>query len=140
MTIYEEDLFKTVEDIIKDKWRPKKRYSKETKYRDDMFGVLRTKIDSKYHMKKEAGRSLADIGIDEKVGIEVKYNLSRVSDSDRASGQSMRHMKNYKYGVIIVCCGKTSQTELDNLSYSAKIINRAFDDNFKKLMIITKQR
>ena len=83
---------------------------------------------------------MADIGIDQKVGIEVKYNLSKVSESDRAAGQVIRHMKNYMYGVIIVCCGKTSQTELDNLSYSAKIINRAFDDNFKKLMIITKQR
>ena len=138
MTIYEEDLFKTVHDIVKDKWRPKKRYSKENKYRDDMFDALRSKIDSNYHMKKEAGRSMADIGIDQKVGIEVKYNLSKVSDSDRAAGQAMRHMKDYKYGVIIVCCGKTSQTELDNLSDSAKIINRAFNDYPKKLMIIKK--
>ena len=53
MAIYEDDLLKTVSSLIKEEWRPKKHYSKEIKYRDDMLDFLRSKIGSEYHMRTE---------------------------------------------------------------------------------------
>ena len=95
-------LFDNVLQIIND-WNPKAEYSKESKYRDDLLTVLRKNLNqsendvysspiwgfdsSRHHfLKKEAGRSLADIGIDDEIGIELKRNLKRKSQINRLIG------------------------------------------------------
>ena len=85
-----DDVFQTISD-----WNPKAEYSTESKYRDDLIAFLRENLNpendvysspiwgfdsSRHHfLKKEAGRSLADIGIDDEIGIELKRNLKRKS-------------------------------------------------------------
>jgi hypothetical protein len=77
-------LFDEVLQAIND-WNPKAAYSTENKYRDDLLAFLRKSLDpsgssvyyspiwgfdsSRHHLiKKEAGRSLVDIGIDDEIG------------------------------------------------------------------------
>ncbi len=80
-------LFDDVLQAIND-WNPKAEYSTENKYRDNLLAFLRKGLDpsgsSVYYspiwgfdssrhnfIKKEAGRSLADIGIYDEIGIEL---------------------------------------------------------------------
>ncbi len=50
---------------------------------------------------------MADIGIGNRVGIEVKKDLHNKAEADRLNGQLMTFLSDYKYGVITVFCGKT---------------------------------
>lgn len=73
-------------------WEPKSEYTTELKYRNDLITFLRETLNAEasassaiwgfehsgYHfIKKEDGRSLADIGIDDEIGIELKRNLKQ---------------------------------------------------------------
>ena len=81
------DLFEDVLQTISD-WNLRVEYFTYSKYRDELIAVLRKKLNhsgsaafssaiwvlyhSGYHfIKKKAGRSLADIGIDDEIGIEL---------------------------------------------------------------------
>jgi len=76
-------LFSDVVTLV-EKWKPKNLTS-EAKYRDDLLDYLRKNLNKeddlwgsskKVSIRKESGRHLADIGIDNKVGVELKYNLN----------------------------------------------------------------
>jgi len=62
------------------RWNPKKEYSKETEYRDDLMNFLNSELNKptmfgnrNIQLVKEASRSLCDIGVgNRKVGIELK--------------------------------------------------------------------
>ena len=41
-------------------------------------------------VKKESGRHLADIGIDEDIGVELKLNLRSKAQMDRLEGQASK--------------------------------------------------
>jgi hypothetical protein len=65
----------------------KEKYSKENGYRDDLSEFIRKKLNSQQNIfgppeehliRPESGRHLADIGIDESSGIELKRNLKSV--------------------------------------------------------------
>ena len=73
-------------------WEPKSEYTTELKYRNDLVTFLRKTLNAEasassaiwgfehsgYHfIKKGAGRSLADIGIDDEIGVELKRNLKQ---------------------------------------------------------------
>ena len=130
-------LFDTVLQTIKE-WNPQAEYSTENKYRDDLLAVLRKKLDrsrsdafsspiwgvnslGKHFIKKEAGRSLADIGIDDEIAIELKLNLKRKSQINRLIGQVVDYLLGYSY-VIIGLCGHTEQEAVDVLKYNLKRI------------------
>jgi hypothetical protein len=73
---------------------------------------------SRQHLiKKEAGRSLADIGIDNEIGIELKRNLKTKSQINRLVGQVVDYLGGYSY-VIIVLCGHTEQEAVDVLEHN----------------------
>jgi len=80
-------------------------------------------FDSSGHhfIKKEAGRSLADVGIDDEIGIELKRNLKRKSQINRLVGQVVDYLSGYSY-VIIVLCGHTDQEAVDVLEHNLRRI------------------
>lgn len=122
-----ESTFDLVMRAIK-QWVPEKQYSTESKYRDDLIEFLRKRLKSReegilglssseqHLIRKEAGRHLADIGIDEKIGIELKLNLKKQSQLDRLCSQVRRFLREYSY-LIVVLCGDTDQEKLDALRY-----------------------
>jgi len=113
-------IFPQVLEIIEE-WSPKKLPS-EAKYRDDLLKLLREELNrddplgfsEEHSIRKESGRHLADIGIDGKIGIELKYNLNTKSKVDRLFGQIDDYLKGYD-SMILVLCGKTSLEHLDYL-------------------------
>lgn len=109
--------------IVKE-WHPKRNYRSEAGYRDDLMAYIREELNrgniwgnsERHRIRRESGRHLADIGIDEKIGIELKRNLSSQSSLDRLIGQIRRFMRSYAY-VIIVLCGRIKEEILDDLRH-----------------------
>ena len=115
MSILDEDgyeVFLAVYNSIKN-WQPKQKYNSENEFREDLFKFLSSKAE-KYPPQKESGRHLADIGIGNRVGIELKKDLHKKSEVDRLIGQLTTFLSDYKYGVIVVTCG---ETDLNTLNY-----------------------
>jgi len=118
-------LFDTLLGIVKS-WKLEREYNEETGYRDDLMGYIRKKLNEeqqgmfgfgssgKHVIRAETGRHLADIGIDEKIGIELKLNLHKKRDRNTLFGQVKDYMKAYGY-IIIVLCGQTSESEYEQL-------------------------
>jgi hypothetical protein len=144
-------LFDDVLQTIKD-WTPKAEYSNERKYRDDLLAFLRKSLNysgsdvvssriwgfdsSRHHfIKKEAGRSLADIGIDDEIGIELKRNLKRKSQINRLVGQIVDYLSGYSY-VIIVLCGHAEQDSVDVLKHNLRRIVKSSSSLFGQEKII----
>ena len=123
-------MFESTFDVVSrlvEKWVPEKQYRSEEGYRNDLYNYLRKKLSSegtdmlglglgakRHVIKKEAGRHLADIGIDDEVGIELKLNFKRQSQKDRLVGQIKRFLKSYRY-VIVVLCGEIDEGKVDEL-------------------------
>jgi hypothetical protein len=150
-------LFDTVLQTIKD-WNPQAEYSTENKYRDDLLAFLRKNLNrsgsdafsspiwgfdslGQHFIKKEAGRSLADIGIDDEIGIELKLNLKRRSQINRLVGQVVDYLRGYSH-VIIVLCGHTKQEAVDVLKHNLKriIISSSPFGQEKVIRIVFKDR
>ena len=122
-------------------------HSTESKYRDDLLIFLRKNLNSEsetfssaiwgldysgnHFIKKEAGRSLADIGIDDEIGIELKLNLKRKSQINRLVGQVVDYLNRYSY-VIIVLCGHAAQEDVDVLKHNLKKILKSFSSPFEQ--------
>lgn len=126
-----------------EKWSPKK-FSKETEYRDDLLKYLRNNMNQKdpfgitgeVSIRKESGRSLADIGVERRVGIELKYNVNTKSKVDRLFGQMDDYLKEYE-NMIVVLCGKTSEESLDYLNEKVRRMPRDLFSQ-KEIKIIIK--
>ena len=134
-----EYFFSRVLNIIED-WMPKKKYRREAAYRDDLMAFIRKELkrgsiwgpSKKHRIRKETGRHLADIGIDGKIGIELKYNLNSKAKVDRLFGQVDDYLRGYDE-MIIVLCGKTSEDSLDYLE--EKIRNMPSRDMFSSTQV-----
>jgi hypothetical protein len=149
-----EEVIKTIND-----WTPKAKYSTEKKYRDDLLEFLQKNLNNcesgvtsspiwgfdpwMHHLiKKEAGRSLADIGIDDEIGIELKRNLKRKSQINRLVGQIVDYLSGYSY-VIIVLCGQTDKKAANILKYNLRRIGRSSSSLFgqeKLIRIVSKNK
>ena len=130
-----ESTFDVVCSLIEE-WTPKKRYKKEEGYRDDLYEFLRRELKSreqnifgfgaeKYTIQKEAGRHLADIAINEKIGIELKVNFKKQSQKDRLVGQIKRFLRSYS-SVIVVLCGEVDEGKVDELCNDFKDYQPSF--------------
>jgi hypothetical protein len=115
--------------IVK-RWFPKKKYSKEAEYRDELMEFIRSELKRgqqdilfgppRTHLvKKESGRHLADIGIDEDIGVELKLNLRRKAEMDRLEGQVSGFTREYSC-IIVVLCGEVSEEIVEELEYRFK--------------------
>lgn len=150
-----ENVFQTISE-----WTPKSEYSNETKYRDDLFKCLTKKLNSEskgynsaiwglehsgYHLiKKEAGRSFADIAIDNEIGIELKRNFKNKTQIDRLVGQVVDYLVGGYSCIIIVLCGHTDQEAFDTLKHNLKQIFKSFSSSLGRdeifLKIISKSK
>ena len=93
-----------------------------------------------HFIKKEARRSLADIGIDDEIGIELKRNLKRKSQINRLVCQVVDYLSEYSC-VIIVLCGHAEQEAVDVLKHNLKRIIRSSSSLFgqeKLIRIVSK--
>ena len=146
-----DDVLQTISD-----WNPKAEYSTESKYRNDLLAFLRENLNSgsdafsstiwglnhsgHHFIKKEARRSLTDIGIDDEIGIELKRNLKRKSQINRLVGQVVDYLSEYSC-VIIVLCGHAEQEVVDVLKHNLKRIIRSSSSLFgqeKLIRIVSK--
>lgn len=137
-------------------WNPQSRYSTERKYRDDLLAFLQQELNHSggevsspiwgsdysgpHFIKKEAGRGLADIGIDDEIGIELKLNLRQKTQINRLVGQVVDYLSAYSC-VIIVLCGHTDDEAFGVLKYNLKRIVRSSDSLFgqeKFIKIVSK--
>lgn len=142
-----EDILETISN-----WNPKSQYSTERKYRDDLITFMRKNLNSEplpprsaiwgiehsghHFIKKEAGRSLADIGIDDEIGIELKRNLKQKSQINRLVGQVVDYLNGYS-SVIIVLCGITDHSAVEVLKYNLKKILKSFSSPFGQEKSVT---
>jgi hypothetical protein len=124
-----ENLCDDVIDIV-EQWIPKKKYSKEPEFRDDLMEFIRGELKRSQQdilfgtpethlVKKESGRHLADIGIDEDIGVELKLNLRRKAEMDRLEGQVSGFTREYSC-IIVVLCGEVSEEIVEELKYRFK--------------------
>lgn len=149
------DFFYDVLETISN-WTPKSNYPTEHKYRDDLITFLRKTINSEplppqsaiwgiehsghHFIKKESGRSLADIGIDDEIGIELKRNLRHKSQINRLVGQVVDYLNGYSY-VIIVLCGYTERAAVEVLRHNLTMVLKSFSSPFgdeKSVTIVLK--
>ena len=146
-----DDVLQTISD-----WNPNAEYSTESKYRNDLLAFLRENLNSgsdafsspiwglnhsgHHFIKKEARRSLTDIGIDDEIGIELKRNLKRKSQINRLVSQVVDYLSEYSC-VIIVLCGHAEQEAVDVLKHNLKRIIRSSSSLFgqeKLIRIVSK--
>jgi hypothetical protein len=115
--MFGQSLFDECLGLIRE-WNPKKEYPNELKYRDDLWKFLNSKLNKNQNVfsqrehirvKKEASRSLCDIGINRKVGIELKKDLKTKSQINRLQGQIEDYEDDYEEGVIVVLVGKNNE-------------------------------
>lgn len=140
-------VFDDVLEVVK-YWKPKSQYSNEEGFRDDLIEFLRKNLGKgsilapsrTYSIQKEAGRSLADIGIDRSVGIELKFNLTKRSQSLKLIGQVKDYLKDYNEGVIVVLCGKTDPDKEDHVRTEVIDFNQdRLTGNGKRVVVVKKE-
>lgn len=115
--LFGDDLFDRCVAVV-NAWKPKEEYLQEEGYKKDLLffmqEVLNKKKDDIFssnepcYLKDESGRSLCDIGVNRKVGIELKKGKNgKISKSDinRLQGQIDDHKLDYPDGIIVVLVG-----------------------------------
>lgn len=118
-------LFAEVYEITKYEWIPKKEYSNEHGYRDDLTTFLKEKLNSpqnpligvsrgRVEVKNEDGRGLCDVGVDERIGIELKKDFRKKRDIDTLNDQIIRY-KRYYEDIIVVLVGCSYPDAKENL-------------------------
>ena len=113
-------------------WTPKKRYrkNKHAKYCDELAEFIREKlrkmqqnvpfgVPEEHYVKREGGRSRADIEVDGRIGIELKLNLTGKTEMDRLMGQ-LNHYEDEYNCIIVVLCGEVREDTADELKYKLK--------------------
>lgn len=94
-------------------WVPSKAFRTETKFRDDLMTYLEAQLNSggggimgqqqPVSLRKERGKSRADIAVDDDVGIELKR---AITDSKLRRLRDQLHDLTKEYSFVIVCaCG-----------------------------------
>lgn len=96
-----------------DEW-PAGVHRSEPAYRDDLYLWLSQKVHH-HAVKKEAGGSRADIGIGNRVAIELKYEFASTGQIDKLFSQITRHIDWFDEGVVCVLCGDYDQAALNEL-------------------------
>ncbi|MBW2986380.1 hypothetical protein KY333_03340 [Candidatus Woesearchaeota archaeon] len=138
-------LFNKVLDLV-ESWEPQEKYPNEDKYRNDLMAFLREELSKPsllgmpqaLKIRKESGRALADIAINEKIGIELKKDLKNQSQVDRLVGQIRRYKKGYN-DIIIVLVGNTNVEILDELNEAIRESDQgALDLQYKRIEVIDK--
>lgn len=108
-----ENLTGAVYDFVS-QW-PAGLHHSEPAYRKDLLEYLESNTSGRNPVRKEAGASHADIGIGNRVAVELKYDFRSQGQIDRLFSQIARHQKGFTDGVVCVFCGVTSKKAIDRL-------------------------
>ncbi len=141
-------LFEYVSDKIEHEWQPDWNMREERQYRDDLIGFLDKHLNKTHRIRPEDGRGLADIGIDGKIGIELKLNLHSKSEINRLTGQVQDYLEDYEK-VLVVLLGKVSQGVIRDVEYSMQKLSKSYvkpdplwgsfrEVQTKQILVITK--
>jgi len=93
-------------------WVPEKAYRKESKFQDDLKEYLEQQLNSgsgmmgqsqTHSIRKERGKSRADVAVDDEVGIELKRAVTNAK-LRRLRDQIHDYKDEYPY-VIVCACG-----------------------------------
>lgn len=109
---FDNQLGPTVHELV-ESWVPSKAYRKETRFRDDLMEFLEEQLNHSgggmfgqsrtYSLRKERGRSRADITVDDEVGIELKREIT--NNKLRRLRDQIRDLER-EYAYVIICaCG-----------------------------------
>jgi hypothetical protein len=139
------DLYKEIVKII-NKWKPLKRYKGELASYSDIRDFIDDNINSKKRTKisVKAKNTLAktDISVgNDKVAIEVKYNLVGYGNVRRLVNEVRTQSRAYKEGLIILLLGKINKSDLSDTRDEIKVIRRELNRGKKykfKIDIIEK--
>jgi hypothetical protein len=138
-------IFDDILSLVK-KWSPEKAYRSEGSYRDNLVEYLRASLNrpdffrsSENHtVLKEKGRHLCDIGVDRRVGIELKFNFKSKAEADRLATQVKGILNDYAEGVIIVFCGATDMDKIDYLKQFVGVDSSTSLYNQKQIRMVVK--
>lgn len=146
------DLFKRTLSAVEN-WSPRKEYSREIDYRNDLVNYLRDnltkreawldltgKAEKRVKIIPESGRGLCDIGIEKEIGIELKRNLKSTSQVDRLMGQLQRFLDDYSTGVIVLLVGRTGGKAYEEVldGVESMDLGRGFGQEPQRVKVINK--
>jgi len=147
--MFGDGLFNECLKLVKE-WKPKQKYILEDDYKRDLREFLFTSLNKEdmfgqkrnINVIEESGRSLCDIAVAKKVGIELKYGKDgkiRQGDIDRLKGQVERHRLDYPEGIIVVLVGDAddySEANVrENLNRLYNLINNGYGNQFNLTLI-----
>jgi len=72
-----------------------------------------------HYVKREGGRSRADIEVDGRIGIELEVDLKGKTEMGRLMGQ-LNHYEDEYNCIIVVLCGEVREDTADELKYKLK--------------------
>ena len=122
-------LFDYLIDKIENEWQPDWSMKEEREFRDDLIRFLNRKLSRSHIIRPEDGRGLADIGIDRKIGIELKLNLHSKSQIDRLIGQMQEYLQDYDE-VIVLLLGRVSPTVVREVEHRiSQLVEREEEAN-----------
>lgn len=141
-------LFEYLSNEIEREWQPDWNMREERQYRDDLIGFLDKHLNKTHRIRPEDGRGLADIGIDGKIGIELKLDLHSKSEINRLTGQVQDYLEDYEE-VLVVLIGKVSSGVVRDVEYNMQKLSKSYEEpdplwgNFNKvqskhILVITK--
>lgn len=131
------DIFGDCIELIKT-WKPKQKYNNENQYREDLMDFLMRKLNDnsnqvlftpqrRISITKDDGRGLCDIGIDRKIGIELKKDLKSKRKIDTLIGQIVNEYLRYEH-VIVVLVGNTDKYSLEILKDKISDLNEKYNN------------
>ena len=118
------DLYRKVVKII-NKWKPIKRYKKELDSYPDIRDFIYDKLRSKISVKSKNTIAKTDISVgNDKVAIEIKYNLDGYGKVRDLVHKIKTQSKSYKEGLIVLLLGKTNKTDMCDIEDEIKDIRK----------------
>ena len=122
------DLYRDVVKII-NKWKPRKRQKGEIATYSDIRDFIDDKLNSKKRKKisVKAKNNVAktDISVaNNKVAIEIKYNLNGAGKVRYLVDEIRTQSKLYKEGLIVLLLGKTNKSDMHDIMDGIREVRR----------------
>jgi len=122
------DLYREVVKIV-NKWKPLKRYKRElasySDIRDFIDEKLNSKRRSKISVKAKNNIAKTDISVgNNKVAIEIKYNLNGAGKVRYLVDEIRTQSKAYNEGLIVLLLGRTNKSDIHDIIDGVKDVRK----------------
>ncbi|MDG7038686.1 MAG: hypothetical protein JRN37_05980 [Nitrososphaerota archaeon] len=121
-------LFEYLKDNIAHLWQPNWNMKEERQYTADLMDFLDKHLKKTHRIRPEDGRGLADIGIDGKIGIELKLDLHSKSEINRLTGQIQDYLEGYEQ-VMVLLLGKVSPSVVRDVRYNMRKLVKPYEES-----------